>query len=73
MCLLTLGIEMSNDASPVASTDEFRMRSDMQNAPWGKKLLLINEGGVLITGTLNNENKGHYIEWQYCPKRAKGK
>lgn len=62
-----------NDASPVASTDEFHMRLDMHNAPMGKKLLLINEGGVLVTGTLNNDNKGHYIEWQLVPKRAKGK
>jgi len=34
---------MRNDASPVASTDEFRMRADMENAPIGKKLLLITK------------------------------
>lgn len=60
-----------NDASPVASTDSFRMRSDMQNAPTGKKLLLINEAGVLVIGTLTADNRGHFIEWQLVPKRAK--
>jgi hypothetical protein len=61
---------MTNDASPVASTEELRMRSDMQNAPIGKKLLLINEGGVLVTGTLTRDIVAHYIEWQKVPKRA---
>lgn len=60
----------NNDANPVASTDEFRMRKDMENAPTGKKLLLINEGGVLVVGTLTNDNRGHFIEWQKVPKRA---
>ena len=60
-----------NDASPVASTPNVRMRSDMHNAPTGKKLLLINEGGVLVVGTLTNENRKHFVEWYYCPKRAK--
>lgn len=59
-----------NDANPVASTDEFRMRKDMQNSPTGKKLLLINEGGVLVVGTLTNDNRRHFIEWQKVPKRA---
>lgn len=59
-----------NDASPVASTDEFRMRGDMHNAPLGKKLLLINEGGSLVTGTLTKATLSHFIEWQRCPKRA---
>jgi hypothetical protein len=59
-----------NDANPVASTDKFRMRKDMQNAPTGKKLLLINEGGVLVVGTLTNDNRGHFVEWQFVPKRA---
>lgn len=59
-----------NDANPVASTDEFRMRADMHNAPLGKKLLLINEAGVLVTGKLTKENRQHFIEWQYVPKRA---
>jgi hypothetical protein len=62
---------MKNDASPVATTDEFRFRDDMHNAPRGKKLLLLNEGGVLVTGVLNSENSEHFIEWQYIPKRAK--
>lgn len=62
---------MTNDASPVASTDEFRMRTDMENAPTGKKLQLMNEGGVLVYGTLTNDNRSHYIQWQYVPKRAK--
>jgi hypothetical protein len=43
----------------------------MHNAPTGKKLLLINEGGVLVVGTLTNENRKHFVEWYYCPKRAK--
>lgn len=60
-----------NDASPVASTDSFRMRSDIENAPTGKKLLLINEGGVLVVGTLTNDNRQHFIEWQALPARAK--
>lgn len=64
---------MNNDASPVATTDEFRFRDDMHNAPRGKKLLLLNEGGVLVTGVLNSENTEHFIEWQYIPKRAKRK
>ena len=59
-----------NDANPVASTDEFRMRTDMHNAPMGKKLLLINEGGVLVTGVLSRDTAAHFIEWQYVPKRA---
>ncbi len=62
---------MKNDASPVASTENFRMRGDMENAPRGKKLLLINEGGVLVTGTLTQVNEKHFIEWQFCPKRCK--
>lgn len=61
---------MSNDASPVASTSDFRMRADMENAPTDKKLLLINEGGVLVVGTLTNNNRRHFIEWQFVPKRA---
>lgn len=60
-----------NDANPVASTDEIRMRSDMHNAPTGKKLLLINEGGVLVPGILTADNRSHFIEWQFVPKRAK--
>lgn len=60
----------TNDASPVASTPDFRMRSDMHNAPRGKRVLLINESGVLTQGSLNAENMGHFIEWQYIPKRA---
>lgn len=59
-----------NDASPVASTAEFRMRRDMHNAPHGKLLLLINEGGKLTTGQLTRDTLSHFIEWQYCPKRA---
>lgn len=62
---------MTNDANPVASTDALRMRSDMHNAPMGKKLLLINEGGVLVTGVLTNDNRKFYLEWQFVPKRAK--
>jgi hypothetical protein len=62
---------MSNDASPVASTPNFRMRTDMTNAPTGKKLLLINESGVLVVGTLTNNNRIHFVEWQYVPKRPK--
>lgn len=61
---------MTNDASPVATTHEFRMRKDMENAPMGKKLLLINEGGVLVTGTLTRDSMKHYLEWQKLPKRA---
>jgi len=61
---------MSNDASPVATTDHFHMREDMQNAPTGKRILLINESGVLVQGTLNAENRGHFVEWQFLPKRA---
>jgi len=59
-----------NDASPVASTGEFRFRSDIENAPTGKKLQLINEGGVAVYGVLTNDNRHHYIEWQYCLKRS---
>lgn len=62
---------MTNDASPVASTDEFRFRTDMEKAPHGKLLLLINEGGKFTSGVLNKENLAHFIEWQYVPKRAK--
>lgn len=62
---------MTNDASPVASTDEFRMRTDMENAPLGKKLQLINEGGVAVYGTLTRDTLHHFIEWQYVPKRAR--
>lgn len=59
-----------NDASPVASTDQLRMRSDMDKAPTGKKLLLINEGGVLVVGVLTAESRKHFKEWQKVPKRA---
>ncbi len=61
---------MTNDANPVASTDELYMRKDMHNAPTGKRIFLINESGVLVQGVLNNENRSHYIEWQYLLKRA---
>lgn len=61
---------MNNDSSPVSTTAELRMRSDMRNAPRGKKLLLINEGGVLVTGVLNDTNTDHFVEWQHLPKRA---
>lgn len=61
---------MSDDASPVATTDHFHMRGDMENAPTGKRILLINESGVLVQGTITTENRAHYIEWQYLPKRA---
>lgn len=54
---------MTNDANPVASTDALRMRTDMENAPTGKKLLLINEGGVLVPGVLTNDNRKFYLEW----------
>lgn len=55
----------------VASVHQsFRMCADMHNAPMGKKLLLINEGGVLVTGTLNLTNRAHFVEWQHVPKRA---
>jgi len=61
---------MANDASPVASTEEFRFRRDMHNAPTGKRILLINESGVMVQGAINNTNRNHFIEWQYLPKRA---
>lgn len=61
---------VSGDANPVCSTDAFRMRKDMENAPTGVRLLLINEGGTLVLGTLTSDTRKHYIEWQKYPKRA---
>lgn len=60
----------SGDANPVATSDQWRMRKDMENAPIGRKLLLINPGGVLVFGTLTNETRNHFLEWAYLPKRA---
>lgn len=62
---------MSDDASPVASSDEIHMRDDMENAPLGKRILLINPGGCLVQGTLTSDSRQHFIEWQYLPKRAR--
>lgn len=61
---------MKNDASPVVTTDAYRFRSDMENAPLGKKLQAINEGGVAVYAVLNRENIKHFIEWCEIPKRA---
>lgn len=62
---------VSGDASPVATSKDYYMRLDMENAPLGKEILLINEGGKLVTGKLTGTNREHFIEWQYAPKRAK--
>lgn len=61
---------MKNDASPVVTSDEVRFRSDMENAPLGKKIQAINEGGVAVYTVLNRETAKHYIEWLEVPKRA---
>jgi hypothetical protein len=42
----------------------------MDKAPVGKKLLLINEGVVLVQGVLTNANRAHFVEWSELPKRA---
>ena len=59
-----------NQVDRVATTDQMRMRADMENAPLGEKLLLINEGGVLVPGVLTRDTLSHFIEWQRVPKRA---
>lgn len=43
----------------------------MGKAPTGKKLLLVNEGGVLVFGVLTSENRDHFTQWSELPKKAK--
>lgn len=61
----------ASNSQPVAVDHKHCMRADMENAPIGVKLLLINLGGVLVPGTITESTRGDFLEWQYVLKRAK--
>ena len=47
------------------------LRYDMENAPIGGKLLLLNPSGVLVFGTLTNATRHLYWAWAPLPRRNK--
>lgn len=59
-----------NNSKEYVTREDWRMRNDMDNAPMGVKLLLINPSGVLTIGKLTHATRDHFIEWSELPKRA---
>lgn len=59
-----------SDAKDYVTTDEWYLRDDMENAPLGKRLFVLNEGGKIIEEILTNKNKHQYSEWSALPMRA---
>lgn len=62
---------MSSDSDNYATRPDWTMNPNMSEAPLGKKLLLLNEGGVLVFGTLTNNNRDCFIQWSELPRKAK--
>lgn len=55
------------DSKDFAASDDFFLSPDIAHAPLGETLLLVNPGGVLVQGKLNEKTKSHYLEWCYPP------
>lgn len=49
---------------------DWRLRSDIEVAPYGTKLLLLTVGGVLVIGSLTADTVKHYVQWSELPKKA---
>ena len=49
---------------------DWRLRSDMESAPLGTKLLLLTIGETLVIGVLSKENLQHFKQWSQLPKKA---
>jgi hypothetical protein len=46
---------------------------DMDTAPTGGKLIVLNPGNVATFAVLNQENKKHFKAWAPCPQIRKDK
>lgn len=49
---------------------DWRLRKDIEAAPYGTKLLLLTRSGVLVIGTLTADTVQHYEQWSELPKKA---
>lgn len=49
---------------------DWRLRKDMEAAPFGTKLLLLSESGTLVIGVLTADTVKHYVQWSELPKKA---
>ena len=56
------------DSKDFAASDDFFLSPDIEHAPYGETLLLVNQGGVLVQGKLNEKTRSHYLEWCYPPE-----